>query len=644
MRKNASFLMLVSILATLLSINACKSKELILPAKQYAVEDFFKNPEKSSYQLSPDGRYYAYLAPYMRRMNIFVQEIGSDSFIQLTQDTIRDISGYFWANNNRILYLKDSGGDENFKLFGVNIDGSNSSGLTDFDKVRTSVIDPLPEIEDFIIIEMNKRNPQVFDPYRLNINTGELTMLAENPGNIQTWITDHDGNLRMAVAIVDGVNASVLFRETEKDPFKTVLTTSFKETMSPHFFTFDNQNIYASSNLGRDKAAIVEFDPREGKEIRVLYENPDYDVDGLYYSRVKKILTTARYTSWKRERYFFDQELEKTFALLKNELGDLSFEISSRNKAEDLLIIRSYSDKSLGAYYLYDTKTQSINKIMDVSPWLDENEMASQLPVQYTSRDGLTINAYLTLPKGYNMENAKNLPVVINPHGGPWARDEWGYNPEVQFLANKGFAVFQMNFRGSTGYGRSFWEASFKQWGKAMQDDITDGVNWLIEKGIADKSKIAIYGASYGGYATLAGVTLTPDLYAAAVDYVGVSNLFTFMNTIPPYWVTYLEMLHEMVGNPSTDSLMMREASPVFHVDKIKTPLFVAQGANDPRVNINESNQMVEALKNRGVEVEYMVKDNEGHGFYNEENRYDFYHAMEKFLTKHLKNTDKQEL
>ena len=644
MRKNASFLMLVSILATLLSINACKSKELILPAKQYAVEDFFKNPEKSSYQLSPDGRYYAYLAPYMRRMNIFVQEIGSDSFIQLTQDTIRDISGYFWANNNRILYLKDSGGDENFKLFGVNIDGSNSSGLTDFDKVRTSVIDPLPEIEDFIIIEMNKRNPQVFDPYRLNINTGELTMLAENPGNIQTWITDHDGNLRMAVAIVDGVNASVLFRETEKDPFKTVLTTSFKETMSPHFFTFDNQNIYASSNLGRDKAAIVEFDPREGKEIRVLYENPDYDVDGLYYSRVKNILTTARYTSWKRERYFFDQELEKTFALLKNELGDLSFEISSRNKAEDLLIIRSYSDKSLGAYYLYDTKTQVINKIVDVSPWLDENEMASQLPVQYTSRDGLTINAYLTLPKGYNMENAKNLPVVINPHGGPWARDEWGYNPEVQFLANKGFAVFQMNFRGSTGYGRSFWEASFKQWGKAMQDDITDGVNWLIEKGIADKSKIAIYGASYGGYATLAGVTLTPDLYAAAVDYVGVSNLFTFMNTIPPYWVTYLEMLHEMVGNPSTDSLMMREASPVFHVDKIKTPLFVAQGANDPRVNINESNQMVEALKNRGVEVEYMVKDNEGHGFYNEENRYDFYHAMEKFLTKHLKNTDKQEL
>jgi dipeptidyl aminopeptidase/acylaminoacyl peptidase len=269
-------------------------------------------------------------------------------------------------------------------------------------------------------------------------------------------------------------------------------------------------------------------------------------------------------------------------------------------------------------------------------------KMASMNPIQYESRDGLTIHGYLTLPKGYTMENAKNLPVVVNPHGGPWARDNWGFNPEVQFLANKGYAVLQMNFRGSTGYGKKFWEASFKEWGRAMQDDITDGVNWLIDKGIADESRIAIYGASYGGYATLAGVTLTPDLYAAAVDYVGVSNLFTFMNTIPPYWKPLLDMMHEMVGDPKADSVMMYEVSPVFHADKIKTPLFVAQGANDPRVNINESNQMVEALKQRGVDVEYMVKDNEGHGFRNEENSFDFYNAMEKFLDEHLK-TGKEE-
>jgi len=636
MKRALSFYVTASIFGFAIIATSCKESVKISPAKQYAVEDFFKNPEKSDYILSPDGKYYAYMAPYQRRMNIFVQEIGKETTIQLTSDTTRDISGYFWGNDNRILYLKDSGGDENFKLFGVNIDGSNLTGLTDFEKVRTNVIDELPEQDDYVIVELNKRNAQVFDPYRLNINTGELTLLAENPGNIQSWITDHDGKLRMAIAIVDGINASVLFRETETDEFKTVLTTSFKESLSPQFFTFDNKNVYASSNLGRDKSAIVEFDPRTGKEISVLYENPDYDVERLYYSRTRKVITAARYTSWKRERFFFDKETENMINTLKTSIGDLSFEIVSSSKAEDKLIVRSYSDKSLGAYYIFDRTNNKIDKIVDVSPWIDENEMGSQIPVAYTSRDGLTINGYLTLPKGYTLETAKNLPVVVNPHGGPWARDEWGYNPEIQFLVNRGYAVFQMNFRGSTGYGRKFWEDSFKQWGKTMQNDITDGVNWLIEKGIADKSRIAIYGASYGGYATLAGVAFTPDLYAAAVDYVGVSNLFTFMNTIPPYWASYLAMLHEMVGNPVTDSLLLREASPVFHVDNIKTPLFVAQGANDPRVNINESNQMVEALKARGIEVEYMVKDNEGHGFYNEENRYDFYSSMEKFLNTHL--------
>jgi dipeptidyl aminopeptidase/acylaminoacyl peptidase len=617
----------------------CKKKD-ITPAKQYAVEDFFKNPEKSSFQLSPDGKYYAFMAPYMRRMNIFVQEIGKDSATRLTSDTARDIAGYFWGNNNRILYLKDTGGDENYKLFGVNIDGSNLIGLTDFDKVRTEIIDDLPEIDDFVIVGLNKRNPQVFDPYRLNINTGEMTMLAENPGNIQSWMTDHEGKLRVALAIVDGVNTSVLFRENETDEFKTILTTNFKENLSPQFFTFDNKNLFASSNLGRDKQAIVEFDPRTGKEIKVLYENLDYDVDGLYYSKARKVLTAARYTSWKRERHFFDKEFEGMVDNLKKHLGDIDFGFVSNNKAEDKYIVVAFNDKSMGTYYFYDKTANKLDKICDIAPWLDQEEMASMVPVEYKSRDGLTIHGYLTLPKGYDMDNAKDLPVVVNPHGGPWSRDQWGFNPEVQFLANRGYAVFQMNFRGSTGYGRKFWEASFKQWGKSMQNDITDGVQWLIDKGIADKTKIAIYGGSYGGYATLAGVTFTPDLYAAAVDYVGVSNLFTFMNTIPPYWKPMLDMMYEMVGDPVKDSVLIKEASPVFHVDKIKTPLFIAQGANDPRVNQAESDQMVEALKKKGIEVQYMVKDNEGHGFANEENRYDFYNAMEKFLADQLKKTE----
>jgi len=254
-------------------------------------------------------------------------------------------------------------------------------------------------------------------------------------------------------------------------------------------------------------------------------------------------------------------------------------------------------------------------------------------PIQYISRDSITIHGYLTLPVGVK---AKNLPVVFNPHGGPWARDYWGFNPEVQFLANRGYAVLQMNFRGSTGYGKNFVNISYKQWGRTMQNDITDGVKWLIDQGIADKNRIAIYGGSYGGYATLAGLTLTPDLYACGVDYVGVSNLFTFMNTIPPYWEPMREMFYEMVGHPVKDSIWLAEVSPVLHADRIKVPLLIAQGANDPRVNKNESDQMVEALKKRGITVEYMVKDNEGHGFRNEENRFDFYRAMEKFLANHI--------
>jgi dipeptidyl aminopeptidase/acylaminoacyl peptidase len=259
--------------------------------------------------------------------------------------------------------------------------------------------------------------------------------------------------------------------------------------------------------------------------------------------------------------------------------------------------------------------------------------MAEMKPIQYRSRDGLTIHGYLTVPVGVK---AEDLPVVVNPHGGPWARDNWGYIGEVQFLANRGYAVLQMNFRGSTGYGKSFWQSSFKEWGQAMQDDITDGVKWLIDEGIADPDRIGIYGASYGGYAVLAGMTLTPELYAAGVDYVGVSNLFTFMNTIPPYWEPMKQMLYEMVGDPEKDSLMMASVSPVMQVDKIQAPLFIAQGARDPRVNKDESDQMVEALKKRGIEVEYMVKENEGHGFYEQANQYDFYNAMIKFLDMHL--------
>jgi dipeptidyl aminopeptidase/acylaminoacyl peptidase len=597
------------------------------------LEDFFKNPEKSSFNISPDGKYISYMAPYESRMNIFVQKAGSDKVTRITSETDRDIAGYYWANNSRILFLKDNGGDENFALYGVDMNGKNPKCLTCFEGVRTQIIDDLEDQPDFVIVGLNKRNAMVFDPYRLNINTGELTMLAENPGNIQGWMTDHEGKLRVAMAIVDGVNTQIQYRDNEEEEFRPILTTSFKESLSPEFFTFDNKKLYATSNLGRDKSVAVIFDPATATETEVLFANDEYDLSGISYSRKRKVITAASFVSWKRERHFFDEQTKNMFTQLEKQLPGYEISVSSSDKAEENFIVRTYSDKSLGAYYFYNLEKNSLTKIQEVSPWIDETHMADIKPISYRARDGKMIHGYLTLPKGVE---AKNLPVVVNPHGGPWARDNWGFNPEVQFLANRGYAVLQMNFRGSTGYGKDFWQSSFKQWGLNMQNDITDGVYWLIHEGIADKDNIAIYGASYGGYATLQGLVVTPTLYAAGVDYVGVSNLFTFMQTTPPYGKPLLDMMYEMVGNPETDKVQFEATSPALNADRIMAPLFVAQGAKDPRVNIAESDQVVAAMKKRGIEVEYMVKDNEGHGFHNEENRFDFYRAMEKFLAKHL--------
>ena len=600
---------------------------------QIPVREFFRNPEKANFDLSPDGTHLSFLAPYQDRMNLHVQKIGSNEVNRITNVTERDIAGYYWADDEQLVYLQDNGGDENFYLTVVDRTGKNDRPLTKFDGVKTQLIDDLEDIPDQAIVGLNRRNPEVFDAYRLNIRTGELDLIAENPGNIVGWITDHAGALRMA-ATTDGVNTTLLYRDTEEEDFRPLITTNFKESVSPLFFTFDNQNFYASSNRGRDKSAIVKIDGTTGEELEVLFEHPEVDVSNLSYSHQRKVLTGIAYTTWKTERKFLDEQAEQRYERLKQELGDYEIAVTSSNKNEDKFIVRTYSDRSLGAYYFYDATADTVEKISEVSPWLREAEMAEMKPITYAARDGLTIHGYLTLPVG---AEPKNLPVVVNPHGGPWARDRWGFNPEVQFLANRGYAVLQTNFRGSTGYGRTFWEASFRQWGLKMQDDITDGVNYLIEQGIADPQRVAIYGGSYGGYATLAGLAFTPDLYACGVDYVGVSNLFTFLQTIPPYWKPMLEMMYEMVGNPEELKEQFEQTSPALQADKIKAPLLIAQGAKDPRVNVAESDQIVEALRQRGVEVAYLVKENEGHGFHNEENRFEFYEAMEQFLGKHLR-------
>jgi dipeptidyl aminopeptidase/acylaminoacyl peptidase len=628
------FLLITVTLAMVLGVSSMAAAQTTLPPL-VPVEDFFRNPDVVSFSISPDGKKLAYLKPWENRLNVHVRDLDGDKNKErrLTSATERDIGGFFWKGSNRIAFVQDRGGDENFHVFLVGADGGEPKELTPFDGVKTYVLDDLEEDPRHMLISMNKNNPEVFDVYRCDLETGELTQIAENPGNITGWMTDHDGRLRGAYE-TDGVNQSLLYRATEDEPFKKLITTTFKDDFSPLMFSYDNRLMYIVSNLSRDKTAIYTFDPDENKTIDLVYENSEVDASRLLSSKKRKVVTGVVYTTDKSRYHFFDEERRSLQDVLDAKFPGYDVAVTDMDDDERRVILATFSDRSRGTYYLYDRQTEKLEKLADLAPWLKEDQMAPMTPVSFPSRDGLTINGYLTLPVGVA---SKDLPVVVIPHGGPSARDSWGFDPEAQFLANRGAAVLQVNFRGSTGYGKSFWEAGFKQWGRGMQNDVTDGVKWLIALGVADKKRVAIYGGSYGGYAALAGATFTPNLYACAVSYVGPSNLFTLLDSIPPYWEPLREMEYEMLGDPVKDRALLEEISPVFHADNIRIPLLVAQGANDPRVKKAESDQIVEAVKKAGKDVVYMVKENEGHGFHNEENRIDFYRAMEDFFRRHLK-------
>ncbi|HLX30734.1 MAG TPA: S9 family peptidase [Casimicrobiaceae bacterium] len=603
------------------------------PSGTIPMRDFFRNPDRAYFRISGDGKTLSFMQPWERRMNIYVQPVGSTAEpVRITAEKDRDIPDYFWKGADRVVYTKDFGGDENDHVVVVDRHGGEPKDVTPYPGVKAQIIDPLVESPDRMLIGLNKRVKEVFDVYELDLASGKLTEIAQNPGNITTWGADHAGKLRYAIE-TDGVEQTYLYRADASGPFKPVLKTTFRDQFVPQVFTADNRKLYVASNLGRDKVAIVLVDPATAREEEMIYARDDVDVGGVVWSKARKRLAYANYQTWKNERHYLDPDARTLFGRLEAKVPGYEVIVQSTTDDESGLIVAATNDRTQGTRYLYDRKHDRLTKLGDVTPWLPEAKMAAVKPIEYKSRDGLTIHGYLTVPNG---AAAKRLPVIVNPHGGPWFRDGWGFNPEVQFLASRGYAVLQVNYRGSTGYGRKFWEASFKEWGFKMQDDITDGVQWLIKEGIADPKRICIYGGSYGGYATLEGLVKTPDLYACGVDYVGVSNLFTFMKTIPPYWKPFLGMMHEMVGDPDKDKDRMTAASPALNADRIKVPLLIAQGANDPRVNKDESDQMVAALKARGIDVPYIVKDNEGHGFHNEENQFAFYEAMETFLDKYI--------
>lgn len=601
------------------------------PVRLVPMEDFFRNPESTSYQISPDGEHISWLAPYENRLNVHVRAVREETAHRLTKETDRDIRAYFWVNNQRLVYLQDKAGDENFQIFAVNLDGSGFQTLTP-EGVRAGIIDDLKEDPDHMLITLNQRDARLNDLYRLNVTTGDSALLVENPGNFIGYTADHEGTVRFTAAS-DGVNVRTLYRPSDDAEWEEVIFADWMDEFNVVNFTYDNEKVWAMSSIDRDKVALVLWNPETRKEEKVIYSHPQVDLLSAHFSDVREKLTSISFLAAYRTFVFFDPETEKIQDKLKQRLAPAEIRLAGSSRDESKLLILTFSDKNRGSYYFYDVEEDELIFLAEQAPWLDSDEMADVEPICYESRDGLFIHGYLTLPKGVP---AKDLPLIVHPHGGPQARDSWGFRPTAQFLANRGYAVLQPNFRGSTGYGKQFTRLGFREWGKKMQDDLTDGVNYLVNRGIVDPEKVGIYGGSYGGYATLAGLAFTPDVYAAGASYVGPSNLFTLLESIPPYWEPFREMLYEMVGNPDAQSDIVRDASPLFFVDQIDDPLLILQGANDPRVKQAESDQIVRALRLKNIPVPYMLKENEGHGFSNEENQFHANRAVEQFFHRYL--------
>lgn len=611
---------------------------------KYSVADYFAKPASSSFQLSPEGTYMSYREKDEKLKNhVYVKNIKTNEVIRVITEGEELVRGYGWANENRLIYVMDKGGNEDYHMFAVDVDGSNQKELTPYDGVKVEILALLKDDKDHMIISMNKNNSQVFDPYKINIITGEIEQLYENKdiaNPIMGYEFDKDGNLRGFMRLKDGTN-SEFYYAVEPGDYQLMQTTKWDEGFSIISFDYASDNphdAYVASNLGTDKMRIIKYDLAKKLVIEELFSNDQYDVGGASISRNRNWeLDYFSYEGDKNVIVPVSNYYKKLHKKLTKRFPNYNFYLSASTDDESQYLIYVTSDKLYGKYYSYDVKKDEIKLLFDLMPQLKEEDMADVIPISFKSRDGLDLHGYITLPK----EAADGpVPVVVNPHGGPQGvRDSWGFNPESQLFASRGYATLQVNFRISGGYGKAFLRAGFKEIGRKAMDDVEDGLKYVIDKGWVDKDRAAIYGGSHGGYAVLRGLTKTPDLYACGIDYVGVSNLFTFMETIPAYWAPYLPILKAVWYDPEVpeEKAIMEEVSPAFHIDKIKKPLFVVQGANDPRVNIDESDQIVSSLRAKGVNVPYMVKYDEGHGFAKEENRMDLYTAMMGFLAQELK-------
>ena len=631
--------------------------------KQYSVEDFFKNSDFAGLQLSPSGEWLAAIGPYEGRRNLFAMRLSDRKAARLTslrstarEANNRDLAFFFWANDERLIFGLDAGGNESYSLFAVNRDGTGQRQLFKGDRgivlfaTNNRLIDRLRDDPDHILVANNERNKAYPDVYRMNIHTGKMSRVETNPGYIQGWVTDWDGQVRFAIghpdsrgrALEDGELLRQLsyYRPEPDAEWRVVHTTHFFDgsVFMPVAFTADNKSLYVATNEGRDTTALHTFDPETGRLGDLILADDRADVGGGL--RLSPRDHRPLWVSWQYERpeiAMLDEEFAALQATIDGALPDKVNQIASMSRDESRMLIYSASDRDPGTYYLYDKAAGTIEFFARPRRWINPDDMSAMRPIRYEARDGETIHGYLTVPAG---AEAKSLPLIINPHGGPYGiRDSWGYRSETQFLANRGYAVMQINYRGSGGYGQRFIDIAWQKWGLEMQDDITDGVLWAIEEGIADPNRICIYGASYGGYATMAGITKTPELYRCAVNYVGVVDLVALLDYHNRFRNgDFIQAWGKRaIGDRKADRERLLATSPINHLDKVKVPLYVVHGKRDPRVP-HDTQYMPLMRKLRGTEIDYksMVKNNEGHGFRGESNRIELYTELERFFAQHL--------
>ena len=523
--------------------------------------------------------------------------------------------------------MQDSDGDENFHVFGVDLVSGNVRDLTPFQGVRAGIANLSEKVPDRFLVTMNLRDRRLMDVHEVNLATGAVTLVAENPGDVVGWDANDDLVVRVAQSMKPDGGTEIRVRDGVGAPWKTFVTAPFGEDLSAIDITGDGKALILSSSLNANTSRVIQKDIASGTET-VIAENPNVDVGGIVIHPTKHFVQAVDFPAGRQAWKVIDATISADFEGI-SKLRDGDFNVVNRDRGDKTWLVAFNEDRGPVRYYAWDRETRKGTFLFVHQPKLEGLPLASMRAVSFPARDGLTLNGYLTVPVGVK---TSNLPLVLFVHGGPWARDNWGYNPYAQWLANRGYAVLQVNFRGSTGYGKKFLNAGNKQWGKAMHTDLLDAVQWTVKQGWVDPKKVAIMGGSYGGYSALAGVTFTPDVFKCSVDIVGPSNLFTLLESIPPYWAPMISQFHQRMGDPKTDEALLRAASPLFSADKIKVPLLIGQGANDPRVKQAESEQIVAAIEKNGGGVTYVLYPDEGHGFARPENRIDFNARTEAFL------------